>query len=136
MSGLATLARLRKEGLDAQRRSLADLERRHAQLVAERAAIDIDEAREAALARADPSWALTLPAWASALRGRRSRLDAALAAASGEIAAARDRVSEAWRELKRIEQAIHLRAERAATAARRAEQMALDEIALTLHRRK
>jgi len=134
---LRRIIRLRKWEVDERQRTLAQL------LAAERQIIEAIEAFEQRLAAehqayaADASGAgLTFGAFVARAREKRDNLNKSRAAVEQQIAAARDALAEAFKDLKALEvvQDNRDRAER--KAADRREQISLDEIGLDLHRRR
>jgi len=74
--------------------------------------------------------------YAQAVIGRRQTLNDGIQRMEAQVAAARERLNEAYRELKKFEVAQKTRDERQARELARREQGILDEIGLTLFRLK
>jgi flagellar export protein FliJ len=134
---LRTLIRLHRWRLDEKRlklagalRLLADLERRGIEL--ERQMAD-----ERAVAGADPAEAgRFFGAYAAVAMGRRDEIAAALVDTEDRVAAARDELADARRELKKFEAAQEARDLAEAEERARRDQAVLDEVALQIHLRR
>ncbi|MGF1639384.1 MAG: flagellar FliJ family protein [Rhodospirillales bacterium] len=133
--GLDSLIRLERWRLDERRRLLARLVGRADDLRAQAMRLEREIADEQDRARDDPLGAgIAYPAYARAVIDRRARLSAVIAAAETEVAAARDDLALAFRQLKALEAAAAERARQASLRAARRDQAARDEIALQRHR--
>lgn len=136
MSGLPTLIRLHKFKLEEQRRKLGDLEGLARSFADQIGALEQRTRAEGQVAREAPEVAHALGGFVQAALVQREKLNASLAAVEREIAGMRDRVAEAFRELKRYEVAEARRRERSRLATRRRERIAEDEIGVEMYRRK
>lgn len=134
---LATVIRLRQWEVDEQRRLLAEW------MAAEQRALDLSAAlaqglkAEQRIAAAHPLTAdLTYGSFAAAYLAKQEECAAALAEARANIQIVQDRLGEIFRELKTFEIAQAARDERERKEVERKDQIALDEVALNLHRRE
>lgn len=135
--GLKTLIRLSKFNVDEKRRALTALQNREDQILAEIAQAEAQLVHEQQVAAADPSGVGTMfAAYYRAWLTFRQQQDQTLAAVRRQIEAARDELSEAFRELKTYEVTQANREKREREEADRKEQLFLDEVGLTIHRRK
>jgi flagellar export protein FliJ len=135
VSQFASQIRLHKWHTDEARRELADLERLEAGLRADLAGLEAEVAREAALSLALEAQ-VTIGAYAAAVVLRREKLGRSIAEVVERVAEARERLRDAFAELKKFELAAEAAAARLRRAAERREQVALDEVALNQFRRK
>ena len=134
---LASLIRLRKFILDERQRELAALAAREEQLIQYGRELERQLVREGQIAQADPTSAGRLfGAFVEDHKKRRERLAITLAAVRREIEEARDRLAEAYRERKTLEEVQKARAMRELAEANRAEQAELDEVAQNQFLRK
>lgn len=114
--------------LDTERRALSDLEAVREDLANRIIRIDGEIASEMAAAETNPELLRTLSEYLRAARDRQARLRNSIADLDAQIEAAREKVSEAFREKKRFEQVLESRkAERKRRLDRR-EQSRLDEL--------
>lgn len=134
MKGLGTLIRLRKSELDARRRALGALEQEAEELARAVLRLEGDLASESEAARCDAETAFGFGIYLAAVRSRRAEIERQADALAVRMETARDAVSDAFRELKRLEIARATAAQRTARAADRREQAALDEVALAGYR--
>jgi flagellar FliJ protein len=136
MKAIDGLIRLHRWKLDEKRLKLAELERLvvHLQDELRKLADVVVEERAIAANSAEAGYAFG-PFAAEAIE-RRKRIQQSLAEAEGQMEAAHDEVAEAFRELKKFDivKSRDLRA--AEDRERRREQVSLDEIGLSLYRRK
>ncbi|GIK97718.1 MAG: hypothetical protein BroJett029_19270 [Alphaproteobacteria bacterium] len=135
MSALAQLVRLHGWTLDERRRKVADLEQLAERLKADLARLEGELAREEKTASGSLELRAAFNAYAAIARKRRDKISASIDDVTAEIARAQDEVSEAFRELKRYEQALANRQAREAGRQRRREQTASDELGIELYRR-
>jgi len=134
---LDSLIRLRKWMVDERQRELAALVAREEQLINYGRELDRQLVREGEIARADPmSAGFQFGAYAEDHKRRRERLAVTLAALRQEIEGARERLAEAFRERKTMEEVQKSRSVRERVEAARVEQSELDEVAQNQHRRK
>lgn len=137
MADLAPLLRLGRWQVDEQRRQLGALLTREDALVEERAALDAELVEQQAAAAGDSMGAgLTFAGYLAAHGERCAALDRAVAALRAEIEAAREQLAEAYRQVKTYELVVAAREKRAAEERARKEQIVLDDIGQTLHRRR
>ncbi|MBL8697232.1 MAG: flagellar FliJ family protein [Alphaproteobacteria bacterium] len=137
MRGLETLIRVKRWEIDGLRRTVAEAESLVARRQEEAARFEIAVVREQQQARADEVGAYGYAAgYASAVIATRADLSRALAAAESHAAEARDRLAEAYAELKRFEIVQEAREKRAQLAEQRRETIQLDELGIELHRRR
>lgn len=132
-----TLIRVQSWSVDEQRRMLNQLLDREHVLIEDGERMDRQLLAEQQVAAADPAMAgFAYVAYAKNHRVRRDNLNTLLTALRVEIEQQREALSEAYRELKVLEevQKNWLKAEQAEEARR--EQIDLDEIAQNLHRRQ
>ena len=134
---IKTLLRVQGWSVDEQRRILNQLLDREQALIADGERMDQQLLHEQRVASADPAMAgHAYVAYAKFYRVRRDNLNTVLTALRVEIEKQRDLLSEAYKELKVLEQVQKnwLKAEREEAA--RVEQIDLDEIAQNLYRRQ
>jgi flagellar FliJ protein len=93
-------------------------------------ALDLEAEEEKLRAKADPSLAWCHPDYVKGWKVRRARVEADVRAITAEAEGARDALSEAFEELKKVEHAEELAREAAVKEALRRENAALDDIAL------
>jgi flagellar export protein FliJ len=131
---LHTLIRLARFAVDDRKRLLAGLLRRAEAIAAEQAALSRQITAEQAVARAAPELAgSAYPGFAQAALRRRGQLAQAQEAVDAEIAGARERLAEAYRQARTLETAQQQRDQRRAAAAARLEQATLDAIGQQVH---
>jgi flagellar export protein FliJ len=136
-SEIATLLRVQSWTVDEQRRMLGQMVAREEALLQDRAEMGRQLLREQQVAAGDPTLAgHAYAAYAENYRVRRTSLDGLIAALAVEIEQQRDRLADAYRELKVLEEVRNAwrKAERAEAA--RIEQNDMDEIAQNLFRRQ
>jgi flagellar export protein FliJ len=134
---LDSLVRLRKWMVDERQRELGTLVAREDQLVNYGRELDRQLVREGEIAKADPvSAGFQFGAYAEDHKKRRERLAVTIAAVRREIEGARERLAEAFRERKTMEEVQKNRAVNERTEAARVEQIELDEVAANQFRRK
>lgn len=135
--GLKTLIRLSKFNVDEKRRMLTALQAREDHILEEIRAGEEQLKREQELAAHDATGiGFAYGAFHQAWMRRRDLMHQALAAVRAEIEAAREELAEAFRELKTYEVTQANREKREREEADRKEQIFLDEVGLTMHRRK
>jgi flagellar FliJ protein len=136
MKAIDGLIRLHRWKLDEKRLKLAELERLVVHLQEELRKLEAVVVEERAIATGSPEAALTYGPFTTEVIERRKRIQQSLAEAEGQMQAAHDDVAEAFRELKKFD-IVKSRDMRAVEDRdRRREQAALDEIGLSLFRRK
>ncbi|WP_413207109.1 flagellar export protein FliJ [Rhodospirillum sp. A1_3_36] len=133
---LKALIRLRRFEVDECQRMLGELYRAEGELNAREADLDAAMGKEEAFAREHPELGFTLGAYVArhladkeSLAEHRRRLEAALNDA-------RDNLAEAYRALKVVEISQENREKKEREERDQKEQKVLDEIGLTLHRRR
>lgn len=135
--GLATLIRLSKWTVDDKRRVLTALQAREDEILADIAAAEVQLIAEQRTAAEDSvGVGFAYGAYARFWLDRRAQFDSMLAQIRAEIVRAEDELSEAFNRLKTFEITARERARRAAEERDRKEQASLDEIGLTIHRRR
>lgn len=135
--GLATLIRLAKWTVDEKRRVLVALQAREEQRLAEIRAAEAQLVEEQRLAATDSTGiGAYYGAYARAWLDLRAQREASLAALREEIQQARDDLAEAFGVLKTYEVTERERQKRAQQERDRKEQAFLDEVGLTMHRRR
>jgi flagellar export protein FliJ len=133
---LHTLIRLRKWDVDERQRALAALLRREESILAAQRALKEEMAREAAFVRAaDVSQTLTFSAYLLRCEQRKAEWAQALSEVRRAIEEAREELAEAYRNLKTFEVTQEVRDAAEEQENNRLEQIELNEIGLTLHRR-
>ena len=134
---LDSLIRLHTWTVDERQRELGVIQSREEQLVQADKQLDQQLLNEQAVAARDPTTAGFLyGAYGRDHLRRKAELAHQLVLIRQEIEEARERLAEAFRQLKVYEEVRKGRAKREAVEAARKEQEALDEIGLNLHRRK
>lgn len=135
--GLKTLIRLSKFNVDEKRRTLTALQTREDHIIAEINQGEEQVKREQQLAAEDSiGVGFAYGAFHKAWMQRREMMHKALAAVRHEIESARDELAEAFRELKTYEVTQANREKREREEADHKEQIFLDEVGQTMHRRK
>lgn len=135
MRGVDGMIRLSKWRLDEKRRELRGLEDMLAGLVGQLAALGQELEAEQAAAKRDNVISL-YGSYAKSVIGRRENLERSIAETEVAVEEKKDEVSAAFQDLKRYEIAAERAARREAEEYERRDQAALDEVALTMHRRK
>ena len=134
---LVSLLRLHSWIVDQRRRELTVMLVREDTLIAHEAELGRQFIDEKALASAQPNGVgYNFGAYAEHHRRQREQLRRTLADLRGEIDLARDRVAEAYRELKIYEEVEEERKRLQGIEDNREEQIFLDEIAQTQFRRR
>jgi flagellar export protein FliJ len=136
MSALHNLVRISRWHLDAKRQALGELERLEERLQADLARLDAELERERAVAEQSELTRRAFPAYARQQKARRQALQRRVAQVHAEVEAAREELREAFREAKKYELARDAEQARARQARDRAENAAMDEVGLQLHRRR
>lgn len=132
---LHALIRLNRNRVDERRRELARLLRRAEKLAAEDLRLKEEIIREQqAVRRAEPEVGRAYGPFATRVATRRNALAKESAAMEAQIATVRERLGDAYRQLRTTEIAQQVRHDRRTLAARRREQAMLDEIGLRRHR--
>jgi flagellar export protein FliJ len=136
MKPLQRLIRLHQSKLDDERSTLAALEAREQELRTAATTLEIEFEQECLLASLSPDGTLSLPGYIEGVRHRRNGFALALQDIALDLETARERVREAYGELKRFEIMGEQRALAEKRAATRREQSTLDELGLTMYRRR
>ncbi len=136
MKGLATLIRARSWQLEEMRRELGELEGMRADL--ERKGVELEQEleREQLLVANTGEYGFTYNAYANSVITRRQNLASSIADMEVEIMKARDRVREAYQELRKFEITEERNLARLQAEEDRRERIMLDDIGVELHRRK
>ncbi len=135
MSALGSLVRVHTWALNEKRQTLAGLEKLAEKLHHDLEGLEADLRQERSAATDSIEGTIAFPAFVAAALERRKRLRVSIANLDLAIEASREEVREAYQEVKKYELARdnHERRERDRIALR--ETKALDELAMTLHRR-
>jgi len=134
---LHTLIRVRKWDVEEKQRALGVLLRREGDVLATQAALFDELAREKAfVSQAQPVQRLTFAPYLKQWDLRRENVEKALAEVRRLIDEAREELAEAYRNLKTFEVTQEARDAAAVAESERLEQIDLNEIGLTLHRRR
>jgi flagellar FliJ protein len=136
VSALDTILRVHRWQLDERRSQLAELERLEARLNGEMQRLLQEVDAEQRVATASLEAGLAYSSYAAAIRDRQAKLNASLAEVGGQMAQAREALAEAFQEVKRYETAAANRLRQQKAAANRRQQIAQDEMALQIHRRR
>lgn len=134
---LKGLIRLHQWVVDEKRRTLGDLLKLIAELEDQVRRLEAEVvAEQKAAANAPETAGFLYGNYARHVIERRERLAKSIASAERQIAAAREELNEAYRDLKKFQVAQEVRDRRAVLAAARREQNVLDEVGLGIHRRR
>ena len=134
---LNTLIRLNEWNVDERRRELGDVLRALAELETGLERLRQEVTKEQNAAAAAPAEAgFFYGRYAQGVIGRRQSINDGIQRMEAQVAAAREKLNESYRELKKFEVAQRTRDEREARELARREQGVLDEIGLTLFRLK
>ncbi len=133
---LHAVIRLNKMEIDNLRRQLGDVMREEAALMARDRALDGSLAAESRLVDSHPEAAFTFSPFLAAHRKRKDEVTAALADARDRMDRLREALSDLYRTRKTYELAQEARDARADADRARKDQVALDEVGLTMHRRR
>jgi flagellar export protein FliJ len=133
---LKTLIRLNKWTVDERRRELGQILAREEELKAQLAALEQELLNEQKTAAEDPTLAgFGYGGYAQRYLEHKAQLLRLLHIVAKEILAAQDRLAEAYRELKTVEEVEKNRAKKELAEANLKEQKMLDEMASTRHQR-
>jgi flagellar FliJ protein len=135
MKSLDTLIKLQKTYVDEQRQHLARLMERLEQIQSKIVELEIRKAREQEAAQ-DNEARTTYGAFLKNMAAQSRELEKERHTAAMAVRIAQDRLAELFEEQKRYEIAEEQRLAEEATAARRRETLALDEIGGVMHERK
>ena len=134
---LNTLIRLNEWTVDERRRELGDVLASLAELESGLLRLREELAREQGVVQASPEEAgFFYGNYAQAVIERRHRLNAGISRMEEDVAQARDKLNEAYRELKKFEIAQDLRDTHETQELARKEQIDLDELGLQAYRLK
>lgn len=135
MKSRETLIRLKRFQVDEKRQQVADIESMIADF--ERMATDLDQQILAEQERSGISDVahFAYPTFAKAAMQRRDNLHASASELREKLERAHAELTEAYEELKKIELIEERERERERDQVKEREQAALDEVALTMHRR-
>ncbi|MBO6797378.1 flagellar export protein FliJ [Maricaulis sp.] len=129
---LIRLARFKVEELQKQ---MAELDRSKAALISQIERLEASVPEEQAVATQSKDGYLAYGSYAQAVIKRKDNIRASLSEVEAQSDALRNRLSEAFQELKKYELLEERRVARAEAALREAEQAELDEMASIRHRR-
>jgi len=134
---LHTLIRIRKWDVDEKQREVAAFMRREESILANQAALAEEMRAEMALAsQTSPTERYTLVPYLSRCEERKKNMDALLVEVRRAIEVARDELADTFRRLKTFEVTQEAREAKEEAEEARLNQIELDEMGLTLHRRK
>lgn len=136
MKTLKSLIRYHRGILDERRRDLVALESRRAEIEAARRAMEGQLLIEQKVAGGGSEVAFGYSPFARAVLGKRAAFADKISAIDLEIVEAVASVSEAFQEVKRYETALENHQRRLRVEIARRHQAELDEVGLTIHRRK
>ena len=136
MSALDTVIRVHRWQLDERRAQLAELERLEARLKGEVQRLLRELETEQRVAAASLEAGLAYSSYAAAIHDRQAKITASLVEVEGQIGQAREALAEAFQEVKRYETAAANRIRQQKAALDRRQQIAQDEMALQMHRRR
>jgi flagellar protein FliJ len=135
VKGLPTLIRLRRQELDERRRGLVELEQQEAELEQQISAVDDEVDHEQKFASGADDVRFAYENFSRAAKVRRELLVEALTAQRALVERARNQVSEAFREFKKLDIAEQNAQRRQDEEQERRERIEMDEIGLEIHRR-
>ncbi len=133
MRTMENLIRLGRQQLDSKRRMLSGLEGLRVDLEKRVSALEVEITTEQAAAQGETSFAYD--SYAKEAIHRRETLAKSVSEIAAQIAAAREEVAEAYREMKKFEIMEERRQQQARAARLRREQAELDEIGGQAHHR-
>jgi flagellar protein FliJ len=136
VKALKSMIRLHRGTLDERRRDLVTLESRRAQIEAAQSQLEVRLLAEQRVAAGNFEVHFSYPNFARAAIARRDAFAAERRKIDGEIAKAIAAVAEVFQDVKRYETALDNHQKRLHAEEERRHQAALDEVALTIHRRK
>ena len=128
--------RLNKFNVDEAQRHLGELQRLGDQLRAQRSALEEEAKREQALAASSLEASIAYPGYARQLIERRARLDRSIEDVEAQILQAREGLANAFAELKKFELAAEAAEERNRKKREQRDQIAMDEVAIQIFRKK
>jgi len=134
---LDQLIRVNQWGVDERQRELGVLLSRDDELIAQDQRLDAELAMEQSVAASDPTNAgFLFGGYVGAYRLRKQQVVQLRRALAAEIEEARERLAEAFRQLKVYEEVQKERAQREREEEAREEQIMMDEIGMTQYRRR
>ncbi len=136
MKGLATLIRAQSWRLEEMRRNLGELEGLRADLERQGVELEQELKREQTMVAATGEYGFAYSAHANAVITRRHNLARSIADIEVEIMKARDKVREAYQELRKFEITEERDQMRIQAEEDRRERIMLDDVGVELHRRK
>ena len=136
MKGLPTLIKLRQRELDTLRRNVAKLEEELEKLVKEEKRLQAELRHEKQLASEQPEMAQFFGDFAQGNEQKQDQLRELQKAVNKEIESMREKVAEAFGELKRLEITQEKLLAELEEEQKHREQQELDEIGLQQHRRQ
>ncbi|HYB09164.1 MAG TPA: hypothetical protein VEJ16_05810 [Alphaproteobacteria bacterium] len=136
MKALKSLIRLHRGMLDERRRDLVALESRRVQLEAAQAQLEVELVTEQRVASINVEVGFSYPGFARAVIKRRNALAADRRQIEDDIAKAVAALGKVFQDVKRYETALENQRKKLRAEAERRHQATVDEVALTIHRRK
>lgn len=136
MKALKSMIRLHRGILDERRRDLVALESRRAQVEAAQSQLEVRLVAEQRVAAGNFEVQFSYPNFARVAIKRREALTAELRKVEDEIAKAVAALADVFQDVKRYETALENHRKRLHAESERRHQAVLDEVALTIHRRK
>lgn len=136
MKGLDTLIRLHRLRLDEAHKALAELDRQRTAILEDMSRLDEELLSERSLASSSFEATMAYGTFAVATQDRKQALAQEVAELDQRIEVAAEKVTAAYRELKKYEVTAERRRAEAKREADRREQGELDEMGLTIHRRR
>ncbi len=136
MKALRTLIRLHKQHVDDKRAALAELEIRREALRDQSARLAAEIESEGRVAAESFAAGRSYPRYVRRIGGERRAIAAEIAKLDAAVAEAGEALAAAYRDLKKYEISHDARVRDRNAVAARFDQAQLDEIAITLHRRK
>ncbi len=136
MKGLATLIRAQSWRLEEMRRNLGELEGLRADRERQGVELEQELKREQTMVAATGEYGFAYNAYANAVITRRHNLARSIADIEVEIMKARDKVREAYQELRKFEITEERDQMRIQAEEERRERIMLDDVGVELHRRK
>jgi flagellar FliJ protein len=134
MKGIPTLIRMHRWRLEEMRRELGELEGLHADLRRRRENLEQELRAEQQLAASSPEWSYTYSGYATSYMHRRDKLEESIREVEATLVDARERVRDAFQEVKKYELVEERTRRRIEAENARAVQGELDEMGLQMHR--
>ncbi len=136
MSVLNSMVRVHSWMLDEKRQKLVELERFVDKMKADLVNLEANLEKEREAAARSYEARQVYGAFIRAALARRRKLQETIANLEREVELARDEVQEAFQEVKKFETARHNAEQREEIKERRREQLTLDELGVSLYRRR